>query len=112
MKRLIIFLYLIVFSFAAVYGQELRCNVTVSANRIQGANQNLFRTMQSDLYEFMNNRKWTEHVYGYDERIKCNILIRHDEQISADEFKGSIQVQLTRPIFNSSYESIEYTNTK
>ena len=61
--------------------------------------------MQSDLYEFMNNRKWTEHVYSYDEKIKCNILIRLDEQISVDEFRGSIQVQLTRPIFNSSYES-------
>ena len=61
--------------------------------------------MQSDLYDFMNNRKWTDHVYSYDEKIRCNILIRLDEQISADEFKGSIQVQLTRPIFNSSYTS-------
>ncbi|KJF43748.1 hypothetical protein LH29_11740 [Draconibacterium sediminis] len=86
-------------------GQELRCNVTVSARGIQGANQNLFRTMQSDLYDFMNNRKWTDHVYSYDEKIRCNILIRLDEQISADEFKGSIQVQLTRPIFNTSYTS-------
>ncbi|WP_319228634.1 DUF4835 family protein [Draconibacterium orientale] len=85
--------------------QELRCNVTVSARGIQGANQNLFRTMQSDLYDFMNNRKWTDHVYSYDEKIRCNILIRLDEQISADEFKGSIQVQLTRPIFNTSYTS-------
>ena len=87
------------------FAQELRCNVTVSAQKIQGANQNLFRTMRSDLYEFMNNRKWTEHVYSYDEKIKCNILIRLDEQISADEFRGSIQVQLTRPVFNSSYET-------
>lgn len=85
--------------------QELRCNVTVSARGIQGANQNLFRTMQSDLYDFMNTRKWTDHAFTYDEKIKCNILIRLDEQISADEFKGSIQVQLTRPIFNSSYTS-------
>ena len=45
------------------------------------------------------------HVYTYDEKIKCNILIRLDEQVSADEFKGSIQVQLTRPVFNSDYTS-------
>ncbi len=61
--------------------------------------------MQSDLREFMNNRKWTEHVYSYNEKIKCNFLIRLDEQIAADEFKGYIQVQLTRPTFNSSYET-------
>ncbi|WP_340112876.1 DUF4835 family protein [Maribellus mangrovi] len=96
---------LVLLMVVAASAQELRCNVTVSARGIKGANQNLFRTMQSDLYEFMNNRKWTDHVYSYDEKIKCNILIRLDEQISADEFKGSIQVQLTRPIFNSSYTS-------
>ena len=97
---------LIIVAFAVVgQAQELRCNVTVSAHSIPGSNQNLFRTMQSDLYDFMNNRKWTDHVYSYDEKIRCNILIRLDEQISADEFKGSIQVQLTRPIYNSSYTS-------
>ncbi len=85
--------------------QELRCNVTVSAYSIQGANQNLFKTMQTDLTSFMNNRKWTDHVFSYDEKIKCNIIIRLTEQVSTDEFKGTIQVQLTRPVFNSSYTS-------
>jgi len=105
MKKYIISILLFVGVSLAGYSQELRCNVTVSANSIQGANQNLFRTMQSDLYDFMNNRKWTENVFSYDEKIKCNILIRLTEQVSADEFKGSITVQLTRPVFNSSYTS-------
>jgi hypothetical protein len=105
MKILVTVLF-IVFGFTfAGFGQELRCNVTVSANSIQGANQNLFRTMQTDLYDFMNNRKWTDHTYSYDEKIKCNIVIRLDEQISTDEYTGTIQVQLTRPIYNSSYTS-------
>ena len=90
---------------ANIFAQELRCNVTVSAQRIQGANQNLFRTMQSDMYEFMNTRKWTDHVYSYDEKLKCNIMILLEEQLSADEFRGSIQVQLIRPVFDSSYET-------
>jgi hypothetical protein len=104
MKKAIIIL-IILFSSTVLFSQELRCNVTVSAQRIQGANRQLFRTMQGDIYEFMNNRKWTDHVYSYDERIRCNILIHLDEQISSDEFKGSIQVQLIRPAYNSSYES-------
>jgi hypothetical protein len=105
MKILVTVLFIIFgFTFAG-FGQELRCNVTVSANSIQGANQNLFRTMQTDLYDFMNNRKWTDHTYSYDEKIKCNIVIRLDEQISTDEYTGTIQVQLTRPIYNSSYTS-------
>ncbi len=105
MKKFLIAIGFVFLSGVALNAQELRCNVTVSAQKIQGANPQLFRTMQSDIYEFMNNRKWTEHVFTYDERIRCNILIRLDEQISADEFKGSVQVQYTRPVFNSSYES-------
>lgn len=105
MKKTTIFFLFIFLVATGGFAQELRCNISVSSQRIQGANQNLFRTMQSDLYEFMNNRKWTEHVYSYDEKIRCNIAIRLDEQLSADEFRGSIQVQLKRPIFNSSYET-------
>ncbi|MBN1987118.1 MAG: DUF4835 family protein [Prolixibacteraceae bacterium] len=105
MKKLTIFTAIFFLLVSSVSAQELRCNVTVSSQKIKGANRNLFRTMQSDIYEFMNNRKWTDHVYSYDEKIRCNILIRLDEQLAADEFKGSIQVQLTRPVFNSSYET-------
>lgn len=105
MKKFTIYLAFIFLFPGFILAQEFRCNVTVSSQKIKGANQNLFRTMQSDIYEFMNNRKWTEHVYSYDEKIRCNIVIRLDQQISADEFKGTINVQLKRPVFNSSYET-------
>jgi hypothetical protein len=104
MKKTILVLTAIFYAFI-IQAQELRCNVTVTAQSIQGANRQIFRTMQADIYEFMNNRKWTEHAYTYDEKIKCNILIRLDEQLSTDEFRGSIQVQLIRPVFGSSYET-------
>lgn len=89
-----------------LFAQELRCNISISAQKIQGANRTVFETMQSDLYEFMNNRKWTDEKYTMDERIECSFFINLDEQISSDEFKGSIQVQARRPVFNSSYETI------
>jgi len=88
-----------------VYSQELNCNVQVSAEMIQGSNRQVFENMQRDIYEFMNNTVWTNHVYSYSERIDCNILITINEQISADEFNGTIQVQLRRPVFNTTYNS-------
>lgn len=100
-----LFLILIIIAPFFAVSQELRCNITVSAQRIQGANESLFQTMQSDLYEFMNSRKWTDHAYSYDEKLRCNIMIILDEQLSADEFRGSIQVQFVRPVFDSSYET-------
>lgn len=87
------------------YTQELNCNVQISAQRIQGSNRQVFETMQRDIYEFMNNTVWTNHVYNYAERIDCNILINLSDQMSADEFRGTIQVQVRRPIYNTTYNS-------
>jgi len=99
---LIIFL---VFLPGALSAQELNCNVQISAQRIQGSNRQVFESMQKDLYEFLNNTVWTNHVFSYAERIDCNLLINLTDQLSADEFKGTIQVQLSRPVFNTTYNS-------
>ncbi|HNR42052.1 MAG TPA: DUF4835 family protein [Bacteroidales bacterium] len=85
--------------------QELNCNVQISAQKIQGSNRQVFETMQRDIYEFMNNSVWTNNVFSYAERIDCNMLINLTEQLSADEFRGTIQIQLRRPVFNTTYNS-------
>ncbi len=86
-------------------GQELQCNVSVSSSRIEGTYKEIFQSMRTDISEFMNNRKWTDHQFTYDEKIICNIFIQITDQIGADQFKGTIQVQLNRPVYNSSYQS-------
>lgn len=106
MKKYLLILLVLVFSIDLCFAQELRCNISISAQKIQGANRTMFETMQTDLYEFMNNRKWTDHKFTMEERIECNFFINLEEQISSDEFKGTIQVQARRPVFNSSYETV------
>jgi len=106
MRRIYLIFALIVIAHSNLIAQELRCNISISATKLQGANRTVFETMQSDLYEFMNNRKWTDQKFAMDERIECSFFINLDEQISSDEFKGTIQVQARRPVFNSSYETI------
>lgn len=75
----------------------------VNSSQIQGTNKQVFQTLQNAIYEFMNNRVWTEHVYTMEERIECNLLFNITEQMSADEFKGTLTIQSTRPIFNTNY---------
>ncbi|MGD0756777.1 MAG: DUF4835 family protein [Bacteroidales bacterium] len=99
---LIIFLVLLP---GIMNAQEMNCNIQISAQRIQGSNRQVFESMQKDLFEFMNNTVWTNHVFNYAERIDCNILINLTDQLSADEFKGTIQIQLSRPVFNTTYNS-------
>jgi hypothetical protein len=97
-------LVLLINSFAA-RSQELNCNVQISAQMIQGSNREIFENMQRDIYDFMNNTIWTNNVFSYAERIDCNILINLTDQLSGDEFKGTIQIQLRRPVFNTTYNS-------
>ena len=106
LKSLKYFILIILISGAEVtYSQELNCNVQVSAQKIQGSNRQVFESMQRDIYEFMNNTVWTNNVFSYAERVDCNIIINLTDQFSADEFRGTIQVQLKRPIFNTTYNS-------
>lgn len=85
--------------------QELQCNVSVSSSRIEGTYKEIFQTMRTDISEFMNTRKWTDNQFSFDERIVCTIFIQITDQIGSDEFKGTMQVQLNRPVFNSSYQT-------
>jgi len=103
LKRFIL-IVLIVSSSVSGFSQELRCNIQVVSSQIMGTNKQVFQTLQSELFEFMNNRIWTNNSFENEERIECTILINLQEH-SGDEFRGSIQIQSRRPIFNSSYNS-------
>lgn len=103
--RLLVAVLLMALTTGPAVSQELYCNVQVSAQKIQGSNREVFQNMQRDIYEFMNSMVWTDNIFSFSERIECNLLINLDEQLSADEFRGTIQVQLSRPVYNTTYES-------
>ena len=88
-----------------LYSQEFRCNIQVVSQQIQGTNKQVFQTLQNAMYEFMNNRVWTDHVYTMEERIECNMMFNITEQMSADEFKGTLTVQARRPVYNTNYNT-------
>jgi hypothetical protein len=104
MKRIVV-ITAFLFITQLLLAQELRCNVSVNYSKLAGVNQNIFRTMQMDLYDFMNNRKWTSHNYTNNERIECSFNIQLNRQISGDEYEGIITVQSKRTVFNSSYKT-------
>jgi hypothetical protein len=103
--RYILLLFFVFTSATTLQAQEVLCNVRVMANQIQSSDKQKFQTLQTAIREFVNNKKWTTDVFKSDERIECNIMINVTEELSSDHFKGTIQVQSSRPIFNSSYHS-------
>jgi hypothetical protein len=85
-------------------GQELNCVVSINSDRIDNTNQQVFKTLQKAISEFVNKTKWTEQSYKTNERIDCTMFI-NVSSYSNDQFSATIQVQSARPVYNSSYST-------
>lgn len=85
--------------------QELNARVTVNHQQIQRSNINIFKTLENSLYEFLNNTKWTGGRYSMQERIECNFTLILESEPSPNEFQGKLQIQYSRPVYGTSYNS-------
>lgn len=85
--------------------QELNCVVFINHAEIGVSNKKIFDTMQNDIFEYMNNTKWTNSAYKNYERIDCSITINILEALSTNSFRGSIQLKVSRPVFNATYKT-------
>lgn len=85
--------------------QEFYCNISVYSPSVEGTEKKVFQTMQTDLYEFVNNRKWTNYSYKTEERLECSMMITINKRISSDQFEGKINVVLKRPVYRTSYNT-------
>ena len=85
--------------------QELNCTVTVIAPQISNVDVSRFDALEDGIREFMNGRRWTNDNFEFEERIECTLQLTINEAIGSTVFKGSMQVQSSRPVFNSDYNT-------
>ncbi|WP_347159794.1 DUF4835 family protein [Pontibacter chitinilyticus] len=103
-KKIFIMLLLCLSAWVA-RAQELQCDVVVNSEQVQSTDKQLFTDMQTRIFEFMNNRRWTNQPYAPDERIKCRLLISLTEMPEIGTFKANVQVLSVRPAYGTGYES-------
>ncbi len=84
--------------------QELNCAITVNSDQVNQTNQQIFKTLERSLNDFVNKNKWTNRVYKENERLNCRMFITVTNYQN-DRFEATIQLQSSRPVFNTSYES-------
>ena len=95
------------FTTTLTFSQELACNVTVDARQTGNENLQIFRSLQTQLTDFINNTTWTGRKIRNNERIDCNMFI-NISSYDNDVFQATLQIQSSRPIYNSSYNSPVY----
>jgi hypothetical protein len=80
--------------------------VTIITSRITTqVDRRIFNTLQTQLINLLNNRKWTEDNFKQQEKIDCNFILNLDRQVETNVFSASLIIQAGRPIFNTNYNS-------
>ncbi len=100
MRKLLYFLLLFIFSFS--YAQELNCTVVVSYDKITNVNTQIFKSLEKSLNDFVNKNAWTDKTFKDNEKINCSMFITVNSYEN-NNFDATIQVQSSRPVFNSIY---------
>ena len=104
--RKIKLLIILLAAFNVAGAQELKANITVVSSQVSNnTNQNVFRTLQTALNNFINNRKWTSDTYQPNEKIECNFLFNLQSTGDLNVYNASLTIQAARPVFNTSYVS-------
>jgi hypothetical protein len=87
--------------------QELNCNVVVNVGpQVETTERRVFTDMEASFYQFMNSRRWTSDVFTNTEKINCNLIITIESRPQVGSFSASVQVQSSRPVYNTNYESL------
>jgi len=107
-----------------IFSQELNCQVSVvtdSKLEVNSVEKEVFEKLEQTIYEMMNNTQWTKDVFAVEERINCILQLQIKSKPATDTYSGSLQIQCTRPAFNSSYnttlfnfldENLQFTFTR
>lgn len=106
MKSRIIILIIFAISGSLASGQELNCRVVVDHTQVNISDPSVFKEMESDFAEFMNNRRWTKDEFQVYERINCNLLITITSSPSVGVYEATVQIISARPIYGTDYETI------
>lgn len=81
--------------------QELNCEVEINADQISGFEQ-VFETLKEAVNDYINTTKFTPAQFSPNEKIDCRLFLTVKEY-NDDVIKGDLQIQSTRPVYNSSY---------
>lgn len=103
----------IVLCHAFISAQELNCTVEVNTSSIEGTYRNTFDELKEKITEYFNETKWTNAQFSPNERIECRFFLTVKEYTD-DRIKGDLQVQLSRPVYNSTYTTslLNFKDTK
>lgn len=100
MKKVLLLIGLMVS--CTMMAQELKCNVTINSDKIQGTNKSVFTALEQSITEYLNNNRWTNLTFAEQEKIDCTMMIIVNT-VNDNLFTCNMQLQARRPVYGTSY---------
>ena len=105
MKKITSLVFASLFFFLTGFTQELNTRVTVTAPTVPNMNKKNLELIQTTVREFLNNNKWSNETYLPQEKIESNLVITISAWDGGSGYKANAQIQTSRPVFGTSYNS-------
>jgi len=102
-KRIVWILLLL--GLGKLQAQELNARVTVLAPQVSNISKPTLDALQRTIRDFLNNNKFSNENYKPQERIDCSFVITINSWDGGSGYTAEAQIQSSRPVFNSSYNS-------
>ena len=85
--------------------QDLNATVRVLTNDLPNPDKQLVADLQTAVFNFLNNKKWSDDKIAVNEKLDCTFIINLKTQ-SSDQFTATVEIQSSRPIYGSTYNSL------
>jgi len=96
------FLVVFVLSFLGAFSQELKATVSVNSAQVTNVNPQIFKNLEKQIFDFLNNTKFSEKVTKPNEKVNCSFFFIVNK-FESNNFEVTLQVNSTRPVFNSTF---------
>lgn len=97
-----ILLFVVLMLSVSVSAQELNCRVEINSDQISGTDKTEFEALQQAINEYMNSTIFSTAQYAANEKIECVLFLTITEK-NDQSYVGNLQVQATRPVYNTAY---------
>ena len=98
--RQILFL-LLIFNLK-LFSQTVNCNFVLNSDFVDQTNQQVFSTLEKSVNEFINSNLWNNKSLESHQRVKFNLILNLNSYVGSN-FTGTLQVQVERPVYESTY---------
>ena len=103
-RKYILLVFLLGGSSIASSAQELSATISIQSSKVDNqVDPKTFTQLQTQLKDFINQRKWSSDAFGNEEKIDCSFYITIESVLSPGVYDTKLSVVSNRPVFNTNY---------